>query len=129
MPGKRSRFRLIFLTHLRQVKGRLALAAVCTLGVTTTELLKPWPLKIVLDHGILDKPLPRSLRALQGLVGGGRVAMLVEASAAIVLIALGSGFLSYLQIFITSSIVYETVYALRRLLFSHLQTLSLSFHY
>ncbi len=128
MPGKRSRFRLIFLTHLRQVKGRLALAAVCTLGVTTTELLKPWPLKIVLDHGILDKPLPRSLRALQGLVGGGRVAMLVEASAAIVLIALGSGFLSYLQIFITSSIGYETVYALRRELFAHLQTLSLSFH-
>ena len=128
MPGKRSRFRLIFLTHLRQVKGRLALAAVCTLGVTTTELLKPWPLKIVLDHGILDKPLPRSLRALQGLVGGGRVAMLVEASAAIVLIALGSGFLSYLQIFITSSIGYETVYALRRELFAHLQTLSLCFH-
>jgi len=123
-----TRFRQIFLTHLRQVRGRLTLAALCTLGVTATELLKPWPLKIVLDHGILDKPLPRFLHALQGLLGGGRVAVLVEASGAIVLIALASGVLSYLQIFITSSIGYETVYALRRELFAHLQTLSLSFH-
>src|SRR6266550_1177254 len=113
-----TRFRQIFLTHLRQVRGRLTLAALCTLGVTATELLKPWPLKIVLDHGILDKPLPRFLHALQGLLGGGRVAVLVEASGAIVLIALASGVLSYLQIFITSSIGYETVYALRRALFA-----------
>src|SRR2546422_5511258 len=52
MPGKRTRFRQIFLTHLRQVKGRLAIAAVGTLGATATELLKPWPLKIILDHEI-----------------------------------------------------------------------------
>src|SRR2546422_2403140 len=38
MSGKRTRFRQIFLTHLRQVKGRLAIAAVGTLGATATEL-------------------------------------------------------------------------------------------
>src|SRR5207253_3474257 len=46
MPGKGTRFRQIFLTHLRQVKGRLAIAAVGTLGATARDLLKPWPLKI-----------------------------------------------------------------------------------
>src|SRR5207247_9330633 len=64
MPGKRTRFRQIFLTHLRQVKGRLAIAAVCTLGTTAMELLKPWPLKIILDHVIYRKPLSGVLHLL-----------------------------------------------------------------
>src|SRR3989442_5554451 len=37
-------------------------------------------------------------------------------------------FRSYSQIFITSSLGYKMVYALRRELFAHLQRLSLSFH-
>lgn len=125
---RRTRFGQIFLTHLRHVKGRLLLAAVCTVGVAAAELLKPWPLKVILDHGILDKPLPRSLGFLQGVMASGRIPLLVGASCSIVLIALAGGVLSYFQIFITSSIGYETVYALRRELFAHLQRLSLSFH-
>ncbi len=127
-PSKRSRFRQLFAAHLRRVTGRLFLAALCTLGVTATELLKPWPWKVILDHVILEKPFPRSLHLLQGLAAGGRVALLLEAAGAIVLIALGGGLFSYFQIFITSSIGYRMVYALRRELFAHLQTLSLSFH-
>jgi len=128
MPGKRTRFRQIFLTHLRQVKGRLAIAAVGTLGATATELLKPWPLKIILDHVIDDHPLSRALRLLPHAVADDRVRLLVAASVGILLIALASGVFSYAQIFITSSIGYRMVYALRRELFAHLQTLSLSFH-
>jgi ATP-binding cassette subfamily B protein/subfamily B ATP-binding cassette protein MsbA len=126
--SRRSRFRQIFLTHLRQAKGPLLLAASCTLAVTATELLKPWPLKVILDHGILAKPLPHFLRFLQGTAADGRVTILVEASCAVVLIALLDGLFSYFQVFITSSLGYRTVYALRRELFSHLQRLSLSFH-
>jgi len=121
-------FQQIFRRHLRRVRGRLALAAVCTLGVSVTELLKPWPLKIVLDHGILQHPLPRSLHLLQGLVDGDRVMFLAVAAAGILLIALCDGVFSYFQIFITSSVGYRMVYALRRELFAHLQSLSLSFH-
>ena len=125
---KRKRFRQIFLTHLRQVKGRLILAALCTLGVTAAELLKPWPLKLILDHGILDKPLPHFLGFLHSMVEGSKVMLVVGASCAMVLIALFGGLFSYSQIFITSSIGYKMVYALRRELFAHLQRLSLSFH-
>lgn len=123
-----SRFRQLFLGNLHEVKGRLLFAAVCTLGATGAELLKPWPLKIILDHVILDKPLPHLLRALEGMLAQGRMPLLLEASAAIVLIALAGGLFSYFQIFITSSIGYRMVYALRRELFTHLQTLSLAFH-
>ncbi|PYM07084.1 MAG: hypothetical protein DMD82_06725, partial [Candidatus Rokuibacteriota bacterium] len=129
MPHReRLRFRQIFVAHLRQVRWRLLLAAACTVGVATMELMKPWPLKLILDHVILDKPLPHSLHFLQGIAAGSRARLLVDASAAIVLIALCGGVLSYFQIFITSSIGYKMVYALRRELFSHLQRLSLSFH-
>src|SRR5437762_5521373 len=128
MPGKRTRFRQIFLTHLRQVKGRLAIAAIGTLGSTATELMKPWPLKIILDHVIDDHPLSRALRLLPHAVADDRVRLLVAASVGILLIALASGVFSYAQIFITSSIGYRMVYALRRELFAHLQGLSLSFH-
>ncbi len=127
-PRKRKRLHQIFLSHLRQVKGRLGLAALCTLGVAAAELLKPWPLKIILDHGILDKPLPHFLGFLHGVVAGSKIMLVVAASCAIVLIALCGGLFSYSQIFITSSLGYKMVYALRRELFAHLQRLSLSFH-
>jgi len=123
-----TRFRHLFLANLREVKGRLLFAALCTLGATAAELLKPWPLKIILDHVILDKPVPRALRALQGLLPAGKVPLLLETAAGIVVIALLGGLFSYFQIFITSSIGYRMVYALRRELFTHLQTLSLAFH-
>src|SRR5439155_3125357 len=127
-PGKRKRLHQIFCTHLRRVAGRLLLAGLCTLGVAAADLLKPWPLKLILDHCILDKPLPHLLNFLPDIVEGSKVTLVVEAACAIVLIALFGGLFSYSQIFITSSIGYKMVYALRRELFAHLQRLSLSFH-
>jgi ABC-type multidrug transport system fused ATPase/permease subunit len=124
----RSRFRQFFVTHLGQVKGSLFVAAVCTVGVILADLAKPWPLKLILDHGLLHRPLPHSLRFMQGLVTGSSVPFLIAASASIVVISLVSAACSYFQTFITSSVGYRTVYALRRELFAHLQSLSLSFH-
>jgi ATP-binding cassette, subfamily B, bacterial len=124
-----TRFRRMFGAHLRQVRGRLWLAALCTVGVSAAEVLKPWPLKIILDHVIPGKALPHSLRWLQQVLPGGKLALSLEAAGAIVLIALAGGALSYFQIFITSSVGYRTVYALRREMFAHLQRLSLSFHH
>jgi len=129
MPDRKNlRFRQIFVDHLRQVRWRLFVAAICTVGVAAMELLKPWPLKLILDHVILDKPLPRSWHFFHGIAAAGRTGLLVDSAVAIVLIALCGGVFSYFQIFITSSIGYKMVYALRRELFTHLQQLSLSFH-
>jgi ATP-binding cassette subfamily B protein/subfamily B ATP-binding cassette protein MsbA len=115
-------------THLRRVEGRLAVAALGTLGVAGAELLKPWPLKIILDHGILHHPLSPFLRGLPGVAGADPVELLVGAAVAIVAIALLGGLCSYFQVFITSSVGSEMVYAVRREMFAHLQRLSLSFH-
>jgi len=127
-PRRRTHFGELFLAHLREVKGRLAVAALCTAGVTGAEVLRPWPLKVILDHVILDKRVPPGLRFLQHLLPGGRLALLVVSASSIVVLALVGGLASYFQIFITSSIGYRMVYTLRRELFTHLQRLSLSFH-
>src|SRR5437660_7578703 len=99
-----TRFRHLFLANLREVRGRLLFAGLCTLGATAAELLKPWPLKVILDHVILAKPVPAALRALHGVLAEGRVPLLIEAAAAIVVIALAGGLVSSFPIFITSSL-------------------------
>ena len=125
---RRSRFRQFVLDHLRRVKGALALAAACMLGFTLTGLLAPWPLKIIFDYVLLDEPLPASLSFLGDVLQGGKFPALALISLAIVLIALLRGVFSYAQLYITSRVGYQLVYALRRELFVHLQSLSLSFH-
>jgi ATP-binding cassette, subfamily B, bacterial len=127
--GPRTRFTQVVLSHLRQVKGRLLLAALCVLGFSLTGLLAPWPLKIIFDHVLLDKPLPAYLGFLGAMLPDGKVALLLAISSAIVLIALLRGVFSYSQLSIASRIGYEMVYTLRRELFVHLQQLSLSFHH
>lgn len=125
---QRTRFKQIVLNFLLQVKVGLFLAALCVLGSTLTGLLAPWPLKIIFDQILLDKPLPSSLSFLGGMLQSGKVLSLVVISLAILLIALLRGFFSYSQLYITSRIGYQMIYTLRRELFAHLQRLSLSFH-
>ena len=128
--SSRARHRQFIWTQLGQVRGTLILAALCTLGVSVADLLQPWPLKIILDHGILGKPLhlPPFLNFLQGIATADKVTLVVAAACGIVVIALFQGVFSYLQLLLTSSVGYRLVYSLRRELFSHLQRLSLSFH-
>lgn len=123
-----TRFKQLVLSHLRQVKGSLSLAILCMLGFTLTEVMAPWPLKIIFDHILLDKPLPSALSFLGGLFQNGKFFALIFISSAIILIALFRGIFSYSKLYLTSRIGYEAVYLLRRELFSHLQRLSLSFH-
>jgi ATP-binding cassette, subfamily B, bacterial len=125
---KRTRFKQIVTGYLHEAKLSLTLAAVGTLGVTATDLLRPWPLKLVFDHVLLDKPLPPYLSFVGGIFGDGKITFLVVLAAAIVFIALLSGAFAYLQVYITSRIGNELVHTLRRALFAHLQRLSLSFH-
>jgi ATP-binding cassette subfamily B protein/subfamily B ATP-binding cassette protein MsbA len=123
-----NRFRRIAWSHLNRVKGRLFLAAISTVGISAAGLLKPWPLKIILDHIIGNDPLPSSLGFLQGFIAQEKVTVLIAASASIVVLAMADAIFSYFQLYISSSVGYRVLYALRRELFSHLQRLSLSFH-
>lgn len=125
---KHGRFRRIVFDYLRAAKWSLLLAALCTAGLTVTELLKPWPLKMIFDYVLLEKPLPTYLSFLGEAFEGNKVISLLAMAGAVVLIALLSGAFTYLQVYMTSRIGNELVYTIRRSLFAHLQRLSLSFH-
>ncbi|MGE0885458.1 MAG: ABC transporter ATP-binding protein [Blastocatellales bacterium] len=123
-----TRFQQIVIARLRQVKGALFLAAICTVGYTAAELVAPWPLKIIFDHVLLDKPLPASLDFLRAVLQSGKTAAIIVISVGILIVAACKGGFAYAQLYLTSRIGYQIVYMLRRELFAHLQRLSLSFH-
>ena len=125
---KRNPLTRVVLAHLGRMKGGLALAVVCTLAVVGLELLAPWPLKVLFDYILLEKPLSPSLSFLDGLLARGTLTALAVLAAVIVLIALGKAAFLYFQVFQTSRIGYQLVFELRRELFQHLQSLSLSYH-
>ena len=113
------------LLYLGRIKWSLLLAAFSTVAGAALDLLKPWPLKIILDH---DKLHPAFQQFVDGITGGDKIGLVIVAAAGIVLIALAGSVFSYLEKFLTTAIGYKLVYALRRELFSHLQRLGLSFH-
>lgn len=123
-----SRLRHFVAAELARRRAGIAVAFASLLGAIAMDLLAPWPVKIVVDHVLLARPLPGSLAVLEGLRTLGTSAMLAVLAAAIAGIALASGAFAYLQTYLSARIGHELVYALRRELFSHLQRLSLSFH-
>ena len=125
---RRRRLRSFFGVQLGRVKWSFMFAIFCTMGTALMDLLQPWPLKLILDHGLLEKPLPDSLWFLQPLIDMGGSQFLILAALSLIAIAVLDAVFSYFQKFVTSSISYRTVYALRRELFVHLQRLPLSFH-
>jgi ATP-binding cassette subfamily B protein len=125
---KRSRFKQVLLTYASEVKGSLAVAFLCTFGLALADLLKPWPLKIIFDNILLDKPLPHYLSFLEGMFESGKALSIVIISSVIILISLLKSFSGYSQLFLSSRIGYKLAHRMRRELFTHLQRLSISFH-
>ena len=124
----RARFRAIITSHLRSAKRHLTLAGSCLVGVALMQLLAPWPLKLILDYILLQKPSPSSLAFISEWYHSWPVMVLAGLASLIALIAIMSGALSYAQSFVTSKIGHQLVFTIRQHLFAHVQGLSLSFH-
>jgi ATP-binding cassette subfamily B protein len=125
--SRTKRFRLIDL--LRPHWKSLSLAFLAVLGVTLTDLLEPWPLKLVFDHLLKSKPLPEWLNHIASTFGtDDKGSLLNFAAIALVVVALLSALSSYSEKYLTSSVGQWVLHDLRRTLYSHIQRLSLSFH-
>jgi ATP-binding cassette, subfamily B, bacterial len=124
--GKK-RFKLIDL--LRPHWKALTLAFIAVLGVTLTDLLEPWPLKLVFDYLLKSKPLPEWLNPIASTFGSDdKVSLLNFAALALIVVALLGALSSYMEKYLTSSVGQWVVHDLRRTLYSHIQRLSLSYH-
>ena len=124
----RTRFHSLVNRNLGTEKWNFALATLCTLIVAVADLLRPWPLKLIIDNVLLGKSLPPSLRSLETYFTNDKVWTIIAVASLLILISAVKGFSVYAQTSITSRIGYRMAHALRRELFSHLQCLSLTFH-
>jgi len=107
----------------------LAIALAAVLGETVTDVLEPWPIKVVVDNVLQSKKLPGLLGStVSGLFGTNPYAMLNFAIAAVALIAVVGALSSYFEKYLTTSISQWVGHDLRRTLYQHIQRLSLSEH-
>jgi ATP-binding cassette subfamily B protein len=107
----------------------LALALVAVLGETATDILDPWPLKIIVDNVLRSKPLPESMeRVVAAIFGQGPYSVLNFAVAAVAGIALVGAVSAYFEKYLTTSVAQWVGHDLRRTLYHHIQRLSLADH-
>ena len=91
------------------------------------ELLKPWPLQIVIDY-VLGHKAPAADGPIAGLLVLPKGEVLLFACIGIVLVNIGSGGLTQLHYYTTIRVGQNMVNDLRGALYAHLQRQSLAYH-
>lgn len=109
---------------LRPYRTQFALAVAQVGLITGAELLKPWPLKVIIDHVLNGKPFPWSF-----VTDWSRDALLLAACLSMVAIYLFLGGLNVINNYTTIRIGQGMVNDLRGAVYNHLQRLSLAFHH
>jgi ATP-binding cassette, subfamily B, bacterial len=108
--------------------GLLLIGVLMLLGVAF-NLLKPWPLSLIVDYVLTDRPLPSSVAWIAFLPGGatasGQTAWL---AAGVLLIFLLSQAALTIQQYVQAGVGLRMAYELGGNLFDYLQRLSLTFH-
>jgi ATP-binding cassette subfamily B protein len=111
------------LPYLRPYLATFAFCLFLVLALTAFELVKPWPLQIVVDNVLSGKP-----STLPGISGLPTELLLIVACAALVgiqaIVGLGSMWSNHVSI----NLGHRMVTDLRDDLYGHLQRLSLVFH-
>jgi ATP-binding cassette, subfamily B, bacterial len=106
----------------------LLVAFLMLIGVVV-EVLKPWPLKLIVDSVLGHQALPASISWIATLPGGtSSSALLGWLSAAVILLFLAAQAINLARDYLQTGARSRMVYALGAELFTHLQRLSLRFH-
>jgi subfamily B ATP-binding cassette protein MsbA len=108
----------------------LSIAGIAVIGETLTDVLEPWPVKVVVDSVLQSKPLKGWVGdAVFKVFGQNAFAVLNFAVAAVVLIAVLGAISSYVESYFTNSVGQWVAHDLRRMIYHHIQRLSLTEHH
>lgn len=114
---------------LRPYRGRLAVILLAMLVQTVMSLAAPWPLKVIIDDVIGNRPAPPWIAWLLPMLGGdGRLALAAAAGIATVLIAAVTGVAFYVGNYCTESLGQWVANDLRVRVFHRLQMFSLGYY-
>ena len=119
--------RLSITSLLRPHARLLAIAGAAMLVQGVTELLEPWPLKVIFDYVLGSKPVPAWLGPWLSRPND-RLAVLDAAAMAVVVIAVVSAVSAYADKYFSSTVGKRVGFDLRHRLYHHIQRLSLSFY-
>ncbi len=108
------------LPYLKPYRWQVAWALSQVLLITGFELLKPWPLQVIIDNVLGGKAFP--------IPEWSSSSLLLLACLGIVVVHLGDGALTLLHNYTTIRVGQNMVNDLRGALYAHLQRLSLAFH-
>jgi len=107
----------------------LTVAFIAVLGESATDLLEPWPIKIVIDYVLGSKKMPSWMSGMvTPTFGHDKISILYFAALLVVAIAVVGAISSYLEKYLTTSVGQWVMHDLRRSVYHHIQRLSLSFH-
>jgi ATP-binding cassette, subfamily B, bacterial len=127
-PAAKKPKNLSIIGLLRPHWKTLSLALLAVAGEAATDLLEPWPLKIVLDYLLQSKHPPSWMREMIGWIGQDKLAVLNFAVVAVAVIAVVGALSSFLEKYVTTSVGQWVMHDLRRTLYHHIHRLSLAEH-
>ncbi len=105
----------------------LALAFGAALVETVSDVLDPWPVKVVIDSVLLSKPLSGPLGAfVLRTFGASRLSILNFAVTAVLAIATIGAVSAYAEKYLITTVGQWMTHDLRRTVYNHIQRLSLS---
>jgi len=113
------------MPYLRPHKRLAGMSLSMVLLSTLMALLSPWPLAILIDTVLGNKPLPSLLGALDGL--GVYALLAVAVASGLIITALEHG-LAVVDDYVNTKLDQSMVLDLRSDLFRHAQRLSMAFH-
>lgn len=124
-----STWRKRLASYARPHRASLALVVGLTLADAALNALKPWPLKLIVDSVLADKPFPAAVPWIAGFAQEASASSLIAwLAAATVVLFLASWASRMARGYAQSGVANRMVYALGADVFDRLQRLSLSFH-
>ena len=114
------------LPYLRPYWKLAIFALVLTLLAALFSLLLPWPLALMFDSVIGDRPLPAFLAPLFGSLD--RITLLILLSVSAVVLTASQGVFGVLEQYVSTKVEQHMVLEFRSDLFRHAQRLSFAYH-
>ena len=115
--------------HYLRPYWKLAIVSVALIVLgTLAGLLAPWPLQVLFDNVLADKPLAPLLATFLGPLGQSRIGLMLLVVVGGVVIALMQHGLTVLDNYVNTKIDQSMILDFRSDLFRHAQRLSLAFH-
>jgi ABC-type multidrug transport system fused ATPase/permease subunit len=117
-----------FRPFLRPYARSFAIAYTALVGSVLVKLVEPWPLKLILDYVVLERPMPEAFRGPIARVGSDPLQLLTVLCIAMVVVVVVQGFFTFGSKYLFASAGQQVINDVRRRAFDRLQALQQAFH-